>query len=123
MIQLEQTIIARARDHLSAVRAFYTKIKAGTTDDDAQDDYRRDHAALYALLEFGHLRDSGMSAEGRTALLAVEDDAAAALRNHCASTSPGLNVEVRGQNGRTENVDVSKAEHSLVLGAFSPKQN
>lgn len=122
MNQLEQTIIERARDHLNAVKAFYTKVEAGVTEDDARDEYLRDHAALYTLLEFGHMRDSGISAEGRNALLAVEDDAAAALRSHCASASPGLNIEVRVQNGSTGSVDVSKAEHTLILGAFSPKQ-
>lgn len=84
MTQLEQTIFERARDHLAAVLAFYGKAKAGTVEEDDRHDYSRDHAALYALLEFGHLRDSGMSAEGRTALLVVEDDAAAALRDYCA---------------------------------------
>ena len=86
MTKLEQTIIERAHEHLSAVKAFYAQIKAGTTDADARDDYRRDHAQLNALLEFGHMSDSGMSPDGRAALLAVEDADIAALREYSAPT-------------------------------------
>lgn len=92
MIHLEQTIIACALDHLRAVKAFYRENETGTTGD-AQIDYQRDHTALYALLELGHLRDSGMSPEGSAALLAVEEDAATSFRCHCAVAELKLDTE------------------------------
>jgi hypothetical protein len=83
MTQLEQTITERARAHLAGVRAFYAKAKAGTAAEGDRDAYQRDHAAMNALLELAHWRDSGMSAEGRDALLAVEVEAAEALLDYC----------------------------------------
>lgn len=82
--QLEQTITERARSHLGGVRAFYAKAKAGTAAEDDRHDYQRDHAAMNALLELSHWRDSGMSEAGRAMLFAVEVEAAEALRDYCA---------------------------------------
>ena len=89
--KLEQTIVERAREHLKAVKAFYAL--NGNSDEDSRDDYRRDHAQLYALLEFGHLSGCGMSPEGRAALLAVEADCATALRERFPPISRELNIE------------------------------
>lgn len=61
MTQLEQAIAERARAHLEGVQAFYAKAKAGTTVEDDLRDYRRNHAAMGALLELRHWRDSGMA--------------------------------------------------------------
>ena len=88
MTQLEQTIIAIAQRHLAAVQAFYAKVCAGTADNDDRDDYQGDHAALYALLEIGHLSESGMSPEGVAALQSIENDATAAFRASMPDRAP-----------------------------------
>lgn len=80
MNQLETTLIELARQHLAAVQAFYAKLQAGTADEEDRNDYGADHGALFALLELGHLADSGMSAEGAQALRVIEDEHAAAVR-------------------------------------------
>ncbi|HFL2835920.1 hypothetical protein ACR3H8_33375 [Pseudomonas aeruginosa] len=84
MTQLEQTIAERARAHLAGLQTFYAKAKAGTAVEDDRRDYQRNHAAMDALLELRHWRDSGMSEAGRDALLSVELEAAKALRDYCA---------------------------------------
>ncbi|ELQ8316869.1 TPA: hypothetical protein ACQRHU_005875 [Pseudomonas aeruginosa] len=84
MSQLEQTIVDRARAHLAGVSVFYIRAKAGTAEEVDRRGYERDHAAMNALLELGHWRDGGMSEAGRSALLAVEVEAAVALRDYCS---------------------------------------
>jgi len=90
MTQLEQTIIATAQRHLAAVQAFYAKFSAGTADNDDRDDYQGDHAALYALLEIGHLSESGMSPDGIAALQSIEDDATAAFAHRAQIRAPDI---------------------------------
>lgn len=82
--QLEQSLVERARGYLSGVQDFYTKAKLGTAGEQERRDYERDHAAMNALLKLGPCRDSGMSEVGRNALLAVEVEAAVALRDYCS---------------------------------------
>jgi len=99
MTQLEQTIIATAQRHLAAVQAFYAKFSAGTADNDDRDDYQGDHAALYALLEIGHLSESGMSPDGIAALQSIEDDATAAFRASSPDQGTGHQAEQTDANG------------------------
>ena len=80
MNRLEQAIIDRARDFLADVLDFDEKQKAGTADDEDRNNSHADHAALSALLEFGHMRDCGMSDEGQDALQEIERALAAHLR-------------------------------------------
>jgi len=82
--QFDKTLVERARAHLDSVCAFYTKAKAGTAVEEDRCEYQRNHAAMNALLELAHWRDNGMSEAGRNALLAVEVEAAVALREYCS---------------------------------------
>lgn len=82
--QFDKTLVERARAHLGSVCAFYAKAKAGTAVEDDRREYQKNHAAMNALLELAHWRDSGLSEAGRKALLAVEVDAAAAFRDYCS---------------------------------------
>lgn len=77
MNQLEQTIIERARGYLAGVIYFYAK--GEQADELDRHDFQSNHASLTALLEFGHLADSGMSADAQAQLLAIEAEAAAAI--------------------------------------------
>jgi hypothetical protein len=72
-------------------------------------------ATTYALSARDHDGDLSISDWHALDSHIRERIAAAALRE------PKLNIDVRWQDGRTESVDVSKAEHSLVLGDFASK--
>lgn len=80
MSKLEQALIDRAKDFMADVLDFYAKEKAGTASDEDRYNFHADHAALSALLEFGHMRDSGMSDEGRSSLSDIERAAVAPLQ-------------------------------------------
>jgi hypothetical protein len=105
MTQLEQTIISSAQRHLTAVQAFYAKTIAGTADNDDRDDYQGDHAALYALLEIGHLSESGMSPEGVAALQSIENDAAAAFRASIPDQDTGHQADLTDAKGIPLNIE------------------
>lgn len=80
--RLEQKLIDEARDCLAACQRFYARAEAGTVSAEDRSDYVADRAALLALLAFGYLPDSGVTEEGRAALLAIEADADAAVRGY-----------------------------------------
>lgn len=80
MNKLELTLIGMAQQQLSAVLRFHAKHEARTVTEDDEDEYLRDSGALSALLELGHLSDSGMGEAAVTAMLEVEAKHSAAQR-------------------------------------------
>ncbi|MGN7445332.1 MULTISPECIES: hypothetical protein [Pseudomonas] len=80
MNKLELTLIGMAQQQLSAVLRFHAKHEARTVTEDDEDEYLRDSGALSALLELGHLSDSGMGEAAVTAMLEVEAKHSAAVR-------------------------------------------
>lgn len=90
LTQLEQTIIEHARGYLADVIRFYEQHKARSNNNADRDDYKRDRAALNALLALGHQHGAGMCDDARAALLAVEDADAAAFREHCCDDKRAL---------------------------------
>jgi hypothetical protein len=80
MTLLEQTILDCARGHLAALNGFFAKIKTGKADEDDRSEFSSRHSSLYALLELGHLHNSGMSVEGCAALLSIEKETAEILK-------------------------------------------
>jgi hypothetical protein len=80
--RLEQKLIDQARDYLAACQRFYARVEAGTVSAEDRSDYVADRAALLALLAFSYLPDSGVTEEGRAALLAIEADTDAAVRGY-----------------------------------------
>jgi hypothetical protein len=79
MTPLESTLISIARDYLEAVKRFYAKQTAGKALEDDLELFQESHTALTTLLQLGHMQASGMSEEGARALLAIEEEAAAAI--------------------------------------------
>lgn len=83
MTQLEQTIISNARMDLAAVLVYYGQKAAGigaAQGEDAWLDYLGRYNAMNALLMLAHQADSGMTDECVQALLAIENEHAAAYR-------------------------------------------
>ena len=81
MIQLEQTIIANARQETAAALSFYKSKQNGQATADDADDYLGHYHALNALLTLAHQVNSGMSAEAVQALLVIEGESTAAFRD------------------------------------------
>lgn len=71
MTQLEQTIIAEAKIRQASIHAF-EKLMAGTATLEEAQEYERDWGALYALLGFAHMVNSGLSEEAANALREIE---------------------------------------------------
>ncbi|WP_181105299.1 hypothetical protein [Stutzerimonas stutzeri] len=83
MTQLEQTIIANARQDLAAVLDYYqaTPSKDAETDgDNAWLEYLCRYNAMNALLMLAHQHNSGLSPVGIQTLLEIEEEHAAAFR-------------------------------------------
>lgn len=80
MNKLESTVVELARRHFASIQSFYNAQGAGRVDDENENSFIGDHGALTALLELGHLSDSGMSLEGVNALLEIEAEHAALVR-------------------------------------------
>ncbi|APC19494.1 hypothetical protein BLL42_27560 (plasmid) [Pseudomonas frederiksbergensis] len=121
MTKLENTLINLARSHLNSVLSYYEAHSAGDNSEEAEADYMGDHGALFALLELGHISDSGIGTEAKAELLEIEAEHAAAVPWPAESeSSPPINVDVRYQDGRLGTVDVSEARHTIVLGGNQP---
>ncbi|MCY1298729.1 hypothetical protein D9M70_482280 [compost metagenome] len=80
MTQLEQTIIATARQVKEAVVAYYRKRSEGQTNDEDYNDYLVHYHAMNALLVLGHQAESGISREAAATLREIEDEEAAGFR-------------------------------------------
>lgn len=112
MNKLEITLIEQAKRYLAAVLQADADVPG--------DDYMSDHGALCCLLELGHLVDSGLSDEAKAALLAIDAEHAAATAGAQSVTLPFqmTNLAVRYRDGSTGIVDISNAEHTILLGGM-----
>jgi hypothetical protein len=81
MAKLEITLIDLARQHLASVLDYYKAQQAGTDSEADENDYMADHGALLALLQLGHVADSGMSTEAIQALREIEGEHSAYLNS------------------------------------------
>lgn len=115
MNKLEITLIEQAKTYLAAVLQADPDVPG--------DDYMSDHGALCCLLELGHLADSGLSVEARSALLEIEAEHSAAIAGAGSETLTfaTTNLAVRYRDGSTGNVDISKAEHTILLGGMKDR--
>lgn len=112
MNKLEITLIEQAKSYLAAVLQADPDVPV--------DKYMSDHGALCCLLELGHLVDSGLSDLARSELLAIEakHSAAFTFAGSETLTLKPANLAVRFRDGSTGNVDISKAEHTILLGGI-----
>ena len=123
MTKLETTLLNLAHQHLAWVISFLELGSRGQVRPEDEEEFLKCGAALDALLELGHLADSGMSEGAVKRMLEVEGRHAVIMRAGEATPalSPGQHVDFRFQDGSCESVDVSKVEHVLELGGFVPK--
>ncbi|MBC7198294.1 MAG: hypothetical protein H5U32_03495 [Pseudomonas balearica] len=117
MNKLEITLVEQAKTYLAAV----LQADPDVPGDDY--DYMSDHGALCCLLEIGHLVDSGLSDEARSALLAIEAEHSAAIAGAGSETLTfePTNLAVRFRDGSTGSVDISNAEHTILLGGMKAR--
>ena len=83
MTELEQTIVANAQRELAAVLTFYRDKTSGISEedfDDAWQTYLSHFHGMNALIAIALQANSGLSEEGRKALLKVEADHLAAYQ-------------------------------------------
>jgi hypothetical protein len=117
---LEQSLIDNARTHQEALAAHYPKHQAGQSNDDDHSEYLKHSGALTDLVSLTH-HHRGLSEEAAEQLRQIEAEDVATFKLHFPVEAPSQHVDFRFQDGRTESVDVSKAEHVLELGGFAPK--
>jgi hypothetical protein len=88
MIQLEQTLIANARQEHEQAAEYYQKWKSGKASGFDYDEYLRHYHALAALVSMAHAKDAGLSLDAARQLRDIEDEHAAAYREYAAPNLP-----------------------------------
>lgn len=79
MTQLEDTLIAIARDQLASIRRFYAAKTQGKATNEDYELFRENHVSLTTLLQLAHMASSGLSEAGVKALQDIEADSAASI--------------------------------------------
>lgn len=80
MTKLETTLLNLAHQHLAGIICLLEVGSGGKVRAEDEESFLQSSAALDALLELGHLADSGMSEEAVKRMLEVEKKHAALLR-------------------------------------------
>lgn len=116
---LETRLIEQAKRHLAELSHAHNRLN-GERDLDADEDFIRAHAALCSLLELAHIANSGLSPDAEIALLAIEAEHSLLLGGESVTKAArsANSIAVRFRDGSTSNVDVSKAEHTMILGGM-----
>jgi len=112
---LEQSLIDNARTHQEALAGYYPKQRAGLSNDDDLSEYFKHSGSLSDLVSLTH-RDSGLSGEAAEQLRQIEAEDIATFKLHFPA-----HIDFPFQDGHTESVDVSKADHILELGGLTLK--
>lgn len=88
MTQLEQTLIANARQEHEQAAVYYQKYKAGKASGFDYDEYLTHYHALAALVSLAHAKDNGLSLDAARQLREIEDEHAAVYREYVAPNLP-----------------------------------
>lgn len=113
MTKLEKTLLSLAQQHLAEIVRLLEAGEGGKVRVQDDVDYLQSTAALTALLELGHLTDSGMSEDAVREMLDVEADHAVVL-SAVTLESDGAYQQARSLTSeRSFSNSLSLSKHSL----------